>query len=344
MADSVRPALDKQKQLDLYRTMFLIRRFEQRALELYSQAKIHGTIHVALGQEATCAGAIAALETHDYVTSTHRGHGHALAKGADPAAMYAELFGREAGSCKGRGGSMHIADVSVGMLGANGIVAGSAPMAVGAALSGRLQNTNNVVACFFGDAGANQGAFHEAVNMAAIWELPVLFICENNQYGVSTRIQDVMSVDNVADRAQAYGIPGVTLDGQDVELVYAKSLEMVERARNGEGPCIIECKTYRFEGHNFGDPQVYRTKEEVAQWKEQRDPVVLYRETLAERGLGDELDAIEADVEAEIAKAIEWGLEQPFPSIESITQFVLSENGPHPDLVGRQRVFQEREV
>lgn len=337
-------SIDRDTKLKLYRTMFLIRRFEQRSIELYSQATIHGTIHVALGQEATCAGSVLALQEHDYVTSTHRGHGHALAKGTDPRAMFAELFGRTTGSCKGRGGSMHIADVSVGMLGANGIVAGSAPMAVGAALSGRLRGTNNVVACFFGDAGANQGAFHEAVNMAAIWDLPVLFICENNEYGVSTRIEDVMSVENVADRAHAYGIPGVTLDGQDVELVYSTTLQMAERARNGEGPCIIECKTYRYEGHNFGDPQIYRSREEVDEWKKNRDPLILYREKLEADGLHEELAAIEAEVEAEITEAIEWASEQPIPAVESVTDYVFSENGPHPDLAGRHRVYQAEEV
>lgn len=344
MTDKAKRALPQETQLALYRTMYLIRRFESRALEMYKSAKIHGTIHVALGQEATCAGAIAALQEHDYVTSTHRGHGHALAKGADPKAMFAELFGRETGSCKGRGGSMHIADVSVGMLGANGIVAGSTPLAVGAALSGRLRGTNNVVACFFGDAGANQGVFHESVNMAAIWKLPVLFICENNQYGVSTRITDVMAVENVADRAQAYGIPGVTVDGQDVELVYETTREMAERARGGHGPCIIECETYRFEGHNFGDPQVYRSREEVERWKQQRDPVVLYREILLERGFSEQLDKIEEEVEAEIAAAIEWAEQQPRPAAESVTDFVFSETGPHPDLMGRRSVFQAREV
>lgn len=331
-------------QLTLYRKMFAIRRFEQKAIELYSQSLIHGTIHAALGQEAACAGVIAALQPHDYVTSTHRGHGHALAKGAKMGPMFAELFGRTTGNCKGRGGSMHIADVSVGMLGANGIVAGSTSIAVGAALSGRLRGTHNVVACFFGDAGANQGSFFEAVNMAAIWKLPVLFVCENNQYGVSTRIYDVISVENVADRARGYGIPGLTLDGQDVELVYDRTRELADRARSGEGPCIIECKTYRYEGHNFGDPQVYRSKDEIEEWKQRRDPVVLYREKLRERGLEPEVARIEGEVERELQEAIAWALDGPVPDPDSVTDHVFVDDSPHPDLSGRRRVYRDEEV
>jgi len=335
--------LPQETQLDLYRRMFAVRRFEQKAMELYSQSRIHGTVHAAIGQEATGVGVIAALAPADYVTSTHRGHGHALAKGTKMEAMFAELFGRETGACKGRGGSMHIADVSVGMLGANGIVAGSTPLAVGAALSGRLRGTNNVVACFFGDAGSNQGAFHEAVNMAAIWKLPVLFVCENNQYGVSTRIYDVISVPDIAERAKAYGIPGLTLDGQDVEAVYATALAMAERGRRGEGPCIIECKTYRYEGHNYGDPQVYRAQEEVEAWK-RRDPVALYRAKLAERGLAEAVAGVELEVEAALQAAIAWAEQQPVPDPLTVTHFVYVGDDLHPDLSGRRQVFVPEEV
>ncbi|MDB4893772.1 MAG: dehydrogenase component [Firmicutes bacterium] len=332
--------LSREFRLSLFRKMLQVRRFEQKAIEMYQRSVIHGTIHSCVGQEASTVGVIAALEAKDYVTSTHRGHGHSLAKGSRIPAMFAELFGRETGCCRGRGGSMHIADVAVGMLGCNAIVAGSTPHAVGAALSGKLQGSNNVVACFIGDAAVNQGAFHESANLAAVWQLPVLFTVENNQYGVSTRIQDTTALKQLSDRAAGYGMPGVTVDGQDVEAVYAAALALTERGRRGEGPALLETITYRYEGHNYGQPMTYRSKEEIDSWR-QKDPVFLYREKLAGMGYEADLKAIEAEVEQEMAAAIAWALEQPLPDVAEITDLVYVDNTPFPDLSGRRRVYEE---
>ncbi|MGL6181356.1 MAG: thiamine pyrophosphate-dependent dehydrogenase E1 component subunit alpha, partial [Aestuariivirga sp.] len=252
-ADALKQALKR---------MYLIRRFEEGAEEAYMRGLIHGTMHLSIGQEASAVGATMALRPSDFITSTHRGHGHCIGKGADPKLMFAEFFGKEEGYCRGRGGSMHIADVASGNLGANGIVGGGIPIAVGAALSLKKQKRDNVVICFFGDGATNEGAFHEALNMAAIWKLPVIFVCENNKYGMSVSTERSMAVPNVADRASAYGIKGVIVDGNAVADVAEAVLSAAADARASKGPTLIECKTYRTRGHSRSDRNRYRTKEE----------------------------------------------------------------------------------
>lgn len=304
--------LSRELLLGLYRNMMRIRLFEQKAIELYSQNLIAGTIHPCLGQEAMPAGVSAALRKDDYVTSNHRGHGHCAAKGGDLARMMAELLGKETGYCRGRGGSMHIADLSLGILGANGIVAGGIPIAVGAALSARLRGTDQVVACFFGDAAVNQGAFHEGVNLAAAWKLPVVFVCENNLYGVSTRITETFPLEKIADRAAGYGIPGVTVDGNDVLAVYKAAQEAVGRARDGKGPALLVGDTYRWEGHFYGEPGLYRTKEELESWKA-ADPIPRFAGYLAEKGWGAEVERIAGEVKDEVERAARFAIESPLP-------------------------------
>ncbi|MCJ7668103.1 MAG: thiamine pyrophosphate-dependent dehydrogenase E1 component subunit alpha, partial [Anaerolineae bacterium] len=237
----------------------LIRAFEEKADELYALGKVHGTMHLSIGQEAMAVGAIAALRPEDYILSTHRGHGHCIAKGADIKLMMAEFMGKETGYCRGRGGSMHIADMEGGNLGANGVVGGGIGMAVGAGLSIKMRGTGQVILCFFGDGAANRGIFHEALNMAAIWTLPVVYLCENNQYGMSMSVKRAFPIEDIADRAAAYNMPGLVVDGNDVLAVYEATLEAVERARGGGGPSLIEGKTYRWKGHSKSDQERYRT-------------------------------------------------------------------------------------
>jgi len=268
-------------------TMWTIRRFEEAVDDLFARGLMHGTMHLSIGQEASATGACMALRSDDAITSTHRGHGHCIGKGADLTRMMAELLAKETGYCRGRGGSMHIADVATGNLGANGIVAGGIPIATGAALAYQLRGEDRVVACFFGDGAANEGAFHEAVNLAAIWKLPVVFICENNKYGMSFSTEKSMAVAHVADRASAYGIPGVTVDGNDVEAVHAAVADAVSRARSGAGPTLVENVTYRWKGHSKSDKSLYRTKEEIAEWRA-LDPIVRFEAVVQERGLLDE--------------------------------------------------------
>ncbi|MDH5532610.1 MAG: thiamine pyrophosphate-dependent dehydrogenase E1 component subunit alpha, partial [Candidatus Bathyarchaeota archaeon] len=235
--------------IEVYRKMLEIRRFEEKVYDLYGENLVPGTIHLYAGQEAVAAGVCANLRSDDYITSTHRGHGHCIAKGAQLKRVMAEILGKKTGYCSGKGGSMHIADFSIGMLGATAVVGAGLPIAAGAGLSIRLRKTDQVVACFFGEGASNQGTFHEGINMAAIWKLPVLFVCENNLYAMGTRQSIVMAIENVADRATAYGIPGVVVDGNDVMAVYEAAREAVERARSGKGPTLMECKTYRHKGH-----------------------------------------------------------------------------------------------
>ncbi len=298
-------AIDRETALRLYRVMQTIRRFEQRAIQLFGENKIWGTIHSYAGQEAVAAGVCAHLRDEDWITSTHRGHGHCIAKGADVGKMFAELLGRETGYCRGRGGSMHIADTAKGNLGANGIVGGGIPIAVGAALTATQTRSDRVAVAFFGEGGLNQGSFHEAANLAAIWKLPVVFMCENNQYAETNPVQDAFPIADLSVRAQAYGIPGVRVDGQDLPLVHAAAAEAVARARRGAGPTLIVAETYRYEGHYYGDPQVYRTKEEIEEWRK-RDPLLLARAWVAREKLASEadLDLIDSDVDAEIEKGL----------------------------------------
>ena len=279
----------KERYRGWYRTMLVIRFFEEQVESLFSRGLILGTAHASIGQEASAVGACAALGRRDYVTSTHRGHGHFMARGGDPARMMAELFGKRTGYSGGRGGSQLMADYKLGFLGANGITGGSIPVATGVALSLQLRGKGSIALCFFGDGAANQGAFHEALNLAGIWRLPIVYVCENNQYAMSMPVARAMAVPNVADRAASYGFPGVVVDGNDVEAVRDAVADARRRARCGDGPTLIECKTYRFCGHSRGDPCVYRTREEEAAWRG-RDPITRFRRVLRARGFLDRQD------------------------------------------------------
>lgn len=265
-------------------TMWTIRRFEEAVDDLFARGLMHGTMHLSIGQEASATGVCSALRKGDAITSTHRGHGHCIAQGADLTRMMAELLAKETGYCRGRGGSMHIADVATGNLGANGIVAGGIPIAAGAALAYKMRGEDRVVACFFGDGATNEGAFHEAVNLAAIWKLPVVFVCENNKYGMSFSTEKSMAVATVADRAAGYGIPGVRVDGNDVSAVYDVTADAVRRARAGDGPTLVENVTYRWKGHSKSDKNLYRTKEEIAEWRGQ-DPILRFEAQIREQHL-----------------------------------------------------------
>ncbi|MEM3054951.1 MAG: thiamine pyrophosphate-dependent dehydrogenase E1 component subunit alpha, partial [Candidatus Bathyarchaeia archaeon] len=275
--------LAKEKLIEMYGKMLEIRLFEEKVFELYAQNLVPGTIHLYTGQEAVAVGVCSALRKDDYITSTHRGHGHCIAKGAELKHVMAEILGKRTGYCKGKGGSMHIADFSLGVLGATAVVGAGIPIAAGAGLSIKLRKTDQVVACFFGDGASNQGTFHEGINMAAIWKLPVIFVCENNLYAMGTRQSLVMVIENIAERASAYGIPGVVVDGNDVLAVYEATFKAVERARKGEGPTLIECKTYRHRGHSRVDPARYRPKEEVEAWLA-KDPIKRFKERLLQTG------------------------------------------------------------
>ena len=308
------------------RKMHLIRRFEEGAEDAYMRGLVHGTMHLSIGQEASAVGICLPLGDDDYITSTHRGHGHCIAKGAEVARMFAEFFGKEDGYCRGRGGSMHIADVSKGNIGANGIVGGGIPIAVGVALSMKKQKRQSVVVSFFGDGANNEGAFHEALNMASIWKLPVIFVCENNGYGMSTSTERSTAVKNVAERAEAYAMPGVIVDGNSFADVAQASFDAVERARRGEGPTLIESKTYRIRGHSRSDRNRYRTKEEIEAWQA-RDPIHGFETELVELDLvsPSEIEAIRAEVEREIADGIEFAKASPEPSVDELTRYVYTE-------------------
>ncbi len=317
MSTSTRTELDRPSLVSLLETMMRIRAFESRVEELFFAGRIAGSVHLYIGEEATATGVCGALRPDDYITSTHRGHGHAIAKGAHLDRMMAELFGRKTGYCKGKGGSMHIADFSVGMLGANGIVAGGLTIAVGAALSAKMRRSGQVVACFFGDGATSRGPFHEALNMASVFRLPVLFVNENNQYASTTPASYGVSIEDVAGRAPGYRIPGVTVDGNDVLAVRDAALTAVERARSGEGPTLLECKTHRWKGHYIGDPEQYRTKAEVASYKEdcpiQRFQSLLLKDgTVSQAQIGD----ISHRLDAEVAAAERFAEESPFPAPE----------------------------
>ena len=317
--------LSTEQLADAFRKMLLVRRFEESAEECYVRGLIHGTMHLSIGQEASAIGICTPLTDADYITSTHRGHGHCIGKGAEVKRMFAEFFGKEDGYCKGRGGSMHIADVAKGNLGANGIVAGGIPIAVGAALSAKKRKTDQVVVSFFGDGANNEGAFHESLNMAAVWKLPVLFVCENNGYGMSTSTQRSTAVANIADRAAAYAMPGVIVDGNDFAAVAEASFLAVERARRGEGPTLIESKTYRIRGHSKSDRNRYRTKDEIEEWQG-KDPIARFEAELTALGIQTtpQLDAIRADVEREITDAIAFAQASPAPPISDVTRYVYT--------------------
>jgi len=315
----------KEKLLEMYRKMLEIRQFEEKVYELYGQNLVPGTIHLYAGQEAVAVGICANLRRGDYIVSTHRGHGHCIAKGADLKRVMAEILGKKTGYCKGKGGSMHIADFSVGILGATGVVGAGIPIAVGTGLSIKLRGTDQVVACFFGDGASNQGTFHEGINMAAIWKLPVLFVCENNLYAMGTRQSRVMLIEKISERAAAYGIPGVTVDGNDVLAVYEAAKEAIERAKRGEGPTLIECRTYRHKGHSRMDPATYRPKEEVEYWLK-KDPIKRFRGRLLEMGILTEEEAkkIEDEVSQAIEEAVKFALESPYPEPEEALKDVYA--------------------
>jgi pyruvate dehydrogenase E1 component alpha subunit len=308
-----------------YRQMLLIRRFEERLAEFFDEGLIPGTSHFCLGQEACAVGAVAALRPDDLVTSNHRGHGHFLAKGADPGRLLAELFGKATGYSGGRGGSQHMADFSIGFLGSNGITGGMIPIATGAALSQKLRRTGLVVLCFFGDGACGTGAFHEAINMGAIWDLPIVYFLENNAYAMSTPVAEAFRIRDLAQRALGYGIVGMTCDGNDYVAVRETTVAAVERARAGDGPTLVEAKTYRCCGHSKSDLCEYRPEGELEAWLT-RDPLVVMRERLTAEGAWDcaSEEALQADVETQLAAAVEVARQGPDPDPDTVTQGLLT--------------------
>ena len=302
------------------RLMLTIRYFDERALALYRAGEMRGTTHPYIGMEAVGVGVMQALRPNDYVTSTHRGHGHTIAKGGDPRKMMAELLGRATGYSGGKGGSMHIADMEKHMLGANGIVGGGMGLATGAALTARLQKTGSVAICFFGDGALEQGILHETTNLAAIWKLPVVYVCENNQYAMSARSDWSVAGGDPARRAAGYGIPGVTVDGMDLFAVNSAASEFVERARRGDGPAYLICTTYRYHGHHAGDPLNYRQREEVEHWR-QSDPIERVKQAAVAGGVmtADEISALEQHIEAQIEDAVEFAKNSPDPTLDQLT-------------------------
>ncbi|MEJ8777964.1 thiamine pyrophosphate-dependent dehydrogenase E1 component subunit alpha [Pseudogracilibacillus sp. ICA-222130] len=309
----------------LYEKMVRIRQFENEVEKNVQRGHLHGTTHLYNGQEAVAVGVCSALQNGDYISSTHRGHGHAIAMGADIHKMMAEMFGKITGYSKGKGGSMHIADIEEGNLGSNGVVGGGIPIAVGAGLSMQMQQKNNVVACFFGDGAINEGSFHEALNMASIWQVPVIFICENNMYGMSSAIGDMTNIDQLSERAVAYGIPGVTIDGNDVLVVKETMERAVERARNGAGPTFIEAKTYRFKGHSKSDKQLYRMEEEVEAYKK-RDPLIQLEQKLLHVAIeaAGRIKAIHHTVQKEVDAATEFATASDEPGIDELYKDVYA--------------------
>lgn len=314
----------KKEKIDLYRMMVRIRAFEEQGFISFNKGLTHGVLHLYIGEEAIAAGCMYDLRKEDYITSTHRGHGHLIAKGADMGRMFAELLGKETGYCRGRGGSMHIADMKIGILGANGIVGAGVPIAVGAAFALRYKGLEHVVLCFFGDATINTGAFHEAVNLASTWKLPVIFVCENNLYGISVSIKNACALDSLADRSAGYRIPGVCVNGNDVLAVRKASIEAVERARRGEGPTFLECQTYRWMGHFTADDGKYRPEGEVKYWKEERDPIRNFvQEMLGNQEIDQqEIDSIHREVNQEVEKAFRYAEESAPADVESMLRGV----------------------
>ena len=316
----------KQEMAHLLKQMMCIRAFEDKVFELLARDILKGASHVYAGQEAVAVGAMSAITATDYITSTHRGHGHCLARGGDLKLMLAELCGKETGYCRGRGGSMHIADVSAGNLGATGIVGGNIPVGTGAGLAARMKNEGQVVLCFFGDGASNNGSFHESLNMAGVWRLPVVYICENNLYGMSVSVKRACAVQDIATRCSAYAMDCVVVDGQQVLDVQATVAAAVDRARKGDGPTLVEAKTYRYRGHSRSDPRAYRTKDEEATWHD-RDPILLFRKLLADEGVmtAEEMDAVEAEVDREMAAAEKFTLEESeYPSGDAVLEDVYA--------------------
>ena len=320
-------SIDREQWLHMYEQMSKIRAFEENANELYLSRKMPGLTHLYIGEEAVAVGVCEALRRDDYITSTHRGHGHCVAKGARLDRMFAELLGKEAGYCRGKGGSMHIADQDTGNLGANAIVGGSSGIATGAALSIKLRNSDQVAVCFFGDGAMGQGLFYEVANMAQLWQLPVIYVCENNQYGEYTRQQEA-GAGSLVGRAQAFGIHALEVDGQDIRHVFLTMRTLVERARRGEGPAFLVCNTYRFMGHHVGDVnrEYYRSKAEETYWRTERDPLKQLAGWMVQQGLAEEeiFDQIDTGVRNEVTAAVEFALNAPYPALEEVDQHVYA--------------------
>ncbi|HTY54501.1 MAG TPA: thiamine pyrophosphate-dependent dehydrogenase E1 component subunit alpha [Candidatus Binataceae bacterium] len=322
--------IGKDKLLHMYHSMQRIRQFETKIRDLFLANELPGFVHLSIGEEASAVGVCAALRDTDRITSTHRGHSHLIAKGGTLKQMMAELYGKRTGYCKGKGGSMHIVDFSLGILGANGIVGGGIPIATGSALAAVITGRDDVTACFFGDGASNEGTFHESLNLAAVWKLPVIFVCENNLYGEFTPMQDVTAVKDIALRAQGYGIPGIIVDGNDVVEVFSRTSEAVSRARAGEGPTLLECKTYRWEGHVAGEQafigaNAYRTEEEINDWKK-RCPLQRFEKTFVEGKKIEraEVDRIIQETAAELEEAIEFARNSPLPDPAEVTDDVFA--------------------
>lgn len=316
-------AYEKQLLIEMLRRMLRIRFFEERVIELVELGEILGFVHPYVGEEAVAVGVCTALRDDDYIVGNHRSHGHPIAKGADLRRAMAELFGKATGYCKGKGGSMHLADFSVGILGESGIVGSSLPVGVGAGVASKLRKSDRVSVCFFGDGASNQGTFHESINLAAVWKLPVVFVCENNQFAMATSYRNAVAVEKISDRAAAYNIPGLHVDGMDVMAMYEAAKKAVERARAGEGPSLIEGLTYRYYDHSLAVRRIvripYRTEEEIESWK-QRDPIDRHRRYLLGHGImfADEIEAMEEEVKAEVKEAERFGRESPFPEPQEL--------------------------
>jgi acetoin:2,6-dichlorophenolindophenol oxidoreductase subunit alpha len=319
--------IDRDKAIKIYTTMNQIRKFEEKALDLFESNLLRGSVHLYIGEEAIAATVCSHLRDIDYITSTHRGHGHCIAKGAELGKAMAELMGKATGYCKGRGGSMHIADLAKGNLGANAIVGGGIPIGVGAGLAVKMKGTDQVVVSFFSDGASNQGTFHEAINLASVWKLPVIFVCENNGFGISVPVSQSTSVKDISIRGTAYDIPGYTVDGNDVLAIDEVVGKAITRAKAGEGPTLIECKTYRWHGHWIGDPQVYRSRDEVEAWKK-RDPIKRFRQYMLENKLAsaDMVDDIEAAAALNVAQAAQFAIESPQPNPATVLDDVFCES------------------
>jgi acetoin:2,6-dichlorophenolindophenol oxidoreductase subunit alpha len=320
-------AINVEQWLHIYEQMAKIRAFEEKVNELYQSAKMPGLAHLYSGQEAVAVGVCEALRRDDYITSTHRGHGHCLAKGASIDRMFAELLGKEAGYCRGKGGSMHIADPESGNLGANAIVGGSAGIATGAAFSAKMRGSDQVAVCFFGEGALGQGILYEVMNMASLWKLPVIYVCENNLYNEYTNYEETLAGE-VTARPAAFGILAESIDGQDVQRVYETMQRLVERARSGEGPAFLECKTYRFYGHHVGDVNrsYYRSREEEQQWRSERDPLKLLAQRLVSQNLTDQsvIDQIYVDVQTEVEAGVQFALGAPYPQPDEVEQDIYA--------------------
>ena len=317
--------LPKDFLVGLLRAMWLLRVSDEMVGARARRGEIPGLLHLGLGEEAVAVGACAAIRPEDKITSTHRAHGHFLAKGGSPKALMAELYGKEAGCCRGKGGSMHLVDLNIGFLGANGVVGAGLPLAVGAAMAARIKDEDWVVVCFFGDGANNEGAFHESLNLAAVWNLPVVFLCENNQYGISQSILTQQKVANVADRAGSYGLPSKIIDGNDVLAVFAAISEAAEAARQGRGPTLVECMTYRVSGHYEGDADKYRDSDEVAAWL-QKDPIQRFQDLLLQRDILSpaELEGLSRDVDATVDEAVAFAVNAPYPAPDKAEKHVLA--------------------